>query len=702
MSRGVGRCQDFAARHPFHRIARRIPVLLLLLIVSGTSMSLFSIDSAGQIPRSEAGPIRRPPGVDADPPQSFRVLCYHDIRDNLRDSFKRWPEGTALDTQDLIRHFSWLKENGYHPVSLQEIVNAREGRASLPEKAVLLTFDDGYKSVYTKVFPLLKQFDFPAVIAIVGDWIETPPDVQVEYGDGVMARSEFVTWDEVREMIDSGLIEVASHSHSMHHGVRANPQGSKIPAAISRYYWPQHGGYETDNEYAERIKSDLKRSADLIAREAGVRPRAMVWPYGAYSLVTARWAAEAGMPITMNLEPGPNTPDDSLLRVRRALIMYHDDLRGLIQILRQPASYAGTERPRERAVQIDLDEVYDPDSERQEANLSRLLDRMLRLQPSAVYLRPFADPDHDGVADAAYFPNRHLPMRTDLFSRVAWQFKTRLEIPVYAVVPVMAFRLPPADAAAVRTVQVMPGAPQAAGQRRRHRLSLFDPATRKTVTEIYEDLGKNAVIAGLLFDDDATLSDYEDASPAALRFYREQWQLPESVEAIRRDPVLRRRWMEKKSAYLNEFTLSLANTMRQYHPALLTARILHARPILEPESEEWLAQSLQGFLATYDFTVVSAMPYTEDPDDPAQWLGQLLGKVKATPGALPKTIFRLQSRDWRTGKPIPSKALAAQLRQLHLGGASNFGYYPDDFRANQPDESVVKPVISVESHPARR
>jgi biofilm PGA synthesis lipoprotein PgaB len=702
MRRGLGSGRDFAAMNSFYRIARRIPVLLLLLIISGISMSLLSIDAGAQIPRSETGQTRWPPGVAADPPQSFRVLCYHDIRDNLRESFKRWPEPTALDTQDLIRHFSWLKENGYHPVSLQEIVNAREGRASLPEKAVLLTFDDGYKSVYTKVFPLLKQFDFPAVIAIVGDWIETPPDMPVKYGERVMPRSEFVTWDEIREMIDSGLVEAASHSHNMHYGVRANPQGSMIPAAISRYYWPQRGGYETDSEYAERVKADLKRSADLIERQAGVRPRAMVWPYGAYSLFTAKWAAEAGMPITMNLEPGPNMPNDSLLRVRRSLIMYHDDLRSLIQILQQPASYAGTERPRERVVQVDLDDIYDPDSTRQEANLSRLLDRMLRLQPSAVYLRPFADPDHDGVADAAYFPSRHLPMRTDLFSRVAWQFRTRLEIPVYAVMPVMAFRLSPTDAAAARTVQVMPGAPQAASERRRHRLSPFDPAARKAVTEIYEDIGKNAVIAGVLFDEDATLSDYEDASPAALRFYREQWQLPDSVDAIRRDPVLRRRWMEKKTAYINEFTLSLANTVRQYNPALLTARVLHPRPVLEPQSEEWFAQSLPGFLAAYDFTVVTAMPYMEGADDPVQWLGQLLDKVKATPGALPRTIFQLQSRDWKTGKPIPAKTLAEQLRQLHLGGAPNFGYYPDDFRANQPDESVIKPVISVESHPARR
>jgi biofilm PGA synthesis lipoprotein PgaB len=664
-------------------------------------MSLLHIDAGAQSLPSFSG--LQPTGSWAnDPPQSFRVLCYHDIRDNLLESFQKWPEGAALDTQDLIRHFSWLKENGYHPVSLQQIVDARKGRASLPEKAVLLTFDDGYKSVYTKVFPLLKQFDFPAVIAIVGDWIETPAGMQVEYGDGLLSRTEFVNWDEVREMIASGLVEVASHSHGMHKGILANPQGSLIPAAISRYYWPQKPGYETDSEYAARVKDDLKRSADLIERKTGVRPRAMVWPYGAYNLITAEWAAEAGMPITMNLEPGPNTPDDSLSRIRRALIMYHDDLRSLIRILRQPANYAGIEQPRERIIQVSLDEIYDPDPAQQEANLSRLLDRMLSLRPSAVYLRPFADTDGDGVADAAYFPNRHLPMRTDLFSRVAWQFETRLEIPVYATMPVMAFRLPAADAAAARVVEVMHGAPQAASRGRRHRLSLFDPLVRKTVTEIYEDLGKHAFIDGVLFDDDALLSDYEDASPAALLFYRDQWQLPESVEAIRQNAALRRRWAERKTAYINEFTVSLANTLRQYSPALLTARNLYARPVLEPESEDWFAQSLPSFLTTYDFTVVMAMPYMEGAANPEQWLGQLISKVKATPGALPKTVFELQSRDWETGKSIPDKTLAAQLRQLHLAGALNFGYYPDDFRNNRPDESLIKPVISVESNPSRR
>jgi biofilm PGA synthesis lipoprotein PgaB len=637
-----------------------------------------------------------------DAPQSFRVLCYHDVRDNLRESLQAWPEPTAIDTMELIRHFSWLNENGYHPVSLQQIVDAREGRGKLPEKAVLLAFDDGYKSVYTKVFPLLKQFNFPAVIALVGDWIETPPAAQVKFGDRLVPRTEFVSWNEVREMHASGLVEVASHSHGMHQGIHANPQGNAIPAAISRYYRPQKSAYESDGEYASRIKADLKRSADSIQRELGMRPRAVVWPYGAYNLAALKWAAEAGMPVAMNLEPGPNTPADSLQRVRRTLVMHDHRLSDLIGSLQQPAAYRGSALPLERVIHVDLDYVFDRDPEKQEANLSSLLDRIARLRPTTVYLQAYADPDGDGVADELYFPNRHMPMRADLFSRAAWQLRTRAGVKVYAWMPVMAFKLPPAHPAADRVVQAMQGAPQAAHRGRYHRLSLFDPLARRTVAEIYEDLGKHAVFTGVLFHDDATLSDYEDASPAALRFYRDQWQFPATLEAIRSDADLRRRWTEKKTAYINQFTVSLADILRQYHPALLTARNLYAQPALQPESQDWFAQTLPSFLELYDFTAVMAMPYMEGAADPRKWLGNLVDKVKATPGALQKTVFELQSRDWKNNKPIPAETLAAQWRQLRLAGARHWGYYPDDFHKNQPDESVIKPAISVETFPVRR
>lgn len=640
-----------------------------------------------------------------DPDQSFRVLCYHDIRDNLRESFSASPDSTALATQDLINQFNWLKENGYQPVSLQQIVDARAGKGRLPEKAILLTFDDGYKSVYTKVFPLLKQFRFPAVIAIVGEWIQTPEGDKVQYGDEQVPREQFVSWDNVREMVSSGLVEVASHSHGLHKGIQGNPQGNLIPATIAHAWSAEKQSYETGAQYAARIRTDLKRSAELIRRELQklrVRPRAMVWPYGMYNMDAAKWAAETDMPITMNLEPGPNPPEQPLSRMRRTLITYDLTLADFIQALRQPSGYGGVARPLERVVHVDLDYVYDPDPEAQETNLSRLLDRIKRLRPTTVYLQAYADADGDGVADALYFPNRHLPMRADLFSRVAWQLKTRTGVRVYAWMPVMAFKLPDSAPAANRVVQLMQDAPATAATGRYHRLSLFDPLARKVVTEIYEDLGRGAVFGGILFHDDATLSDYEDASPTALAVYRDQWRLPGTVEAIRGDPAARRVWTQKKTAYITEFTLSLAATLRQYHPALLTARNLYAQPVLNADAEDWYAQTLPDFLANYDFTALMAMPYMEGAAEPEKWLNELVAKVAATPGAIGKTVFELQSRDWKTSQPIPTATLAAQLRQLHAQGARHFGYYPDDFHTNAPDESVIQPYISAETTPAWR
>ncbi len=370
----------------------------------------------------------------------------------------------------------------------------------------------------------------------------------------------------------------------------------------------------------------------------------------------------------------------------------------MIGLLRQPAVYAGETEPVERVIHVDLDYVYDPDPETQEANLSRLLDRMKRLRPTTIYLQAYGDPDGDGVADSLYFPNRHLPLRADLFGRVAWQLKTRVGVRVYAWMPVMAFRLPAASPLAARLVEVMPGAPAAASQGRYHRLTPFDPAVRGLIMEIYEDLGKHAVFQGILFHDDATFSDYEDASQAALAMHR-QWGLPESIETIRQDPALRQRWSERKSAFLSDFTVTLANVLRRHHPAILTARNLYAQPVLNADAQEWFAQSLAAFLQTYDYTAIMAMPYMEGAADPEAWLDILAGKVSEIPGALDRTVFELQSRDWNTGKAIASETLVRHLRLLRLRGARHVGYYPDDFHADQPRESVIKPAISAATQP---
>lgn len=626
-----------------------------------------------------------PPPDPADG-KTFRVLALHDVRSDLRTSFETDPDETAISETELVNLFSWLQQSGHRPVSLQQIVASRSGGKPLPAGAVLLSFDDGYRSAYTQVFPLLRRFRYPVVMSLTTEWLE--PKAVVNYGERRLARDRFLSLQEIREMADSGLVEFATHTHELHRGVQANPQGNLLPAAAVRRYDPASGRYESDADYGRRVEGDLRRSRLLLERYTGQRIRAVTWPYGAYNDQATAAAKRAGLDIGLTLDSGPNTPDVPLQRIRRALPTY--DLRApdYVWLLRDPAGADQVNRV-QRVMQVDLDYVYDPDPVQQEANLSRLLDRVQAIAPSTVYLQAFADPDGNGAADALYFPNRQLPMRADLFSRVAWQLRTRSRVQVYAWMPVTAFEIQ-----GLPRVQAQGGAVPD----RIPRLSPFDPRVRQAVKEIYEDLGRHAVFAGLLFHDDARLVDDEDAGPSALQRYRE-WGLPQDVAAIRADPALAARWSTAKTRYLVDFTLELAATVRRFRPELRTARNLYAGPVLRPEAEAWFAQSLPAFLSAYDYSALMAMPQMEGAANPDAWLRELAARVLAQPGARDRTIFELQARDWAKGTSVDDAQLARQVALLRSMGIRNLGYYPDDFIGDRPALATAREALSTRQVP---
>jgi biofilm PGA synthesis lipoprotein PgaB len=353
---------------------------------------------------------------------------------------------------------------------------------------------------------------------------------------------------------------------------------------------------------------------------------------------------------------------------------------------------------------VDLDGIYDPDPAQQERNLSHLLDRLTWLNVNTVYLQAFADPDANGSADAVYFPSRRLPMRADIFNRVAWQIRTRTQVRrLYAWFPALAFELPPGDPAAKDVVTALPPAPGETGGRvdmAYRRLSPFSPRARQAIREIYEDLARSAAFDGLLFHDDLTLSDREDASPPALETYL-RWGLPGSVEEIRRSDDLVGRWTIFKINALDDFAMELAAIVRREQPALVTARNLYAQVVLQPRAEAWYAQSLDNSLARYDFTAIMAMPYMEQAPDPDAFYRALVAEVKAR-GAMKKVVFELQAVDWRKGsKPIPSEELADTIRKLFDLGVQHVGYYPDSPMKNHPDPAVIRRVLSQRPAPPR-
>ena len=389
---------------------------------------------------------------------SFTVLCYHEVRDDVRD----YPDPYAVDSAALIRQFAWLRGNGYTPVSLEDIAAARRGGKPLPEKAVLLSFDDAYLSFYIRVYPLLRSFGYPAVLGVVGGWIDNPGSATGLYGEkATVAAASFPTWTQLREMAASGLVEIASHSYDLHRGVPANPQGNLQPAATARIFDGATGGYEDDASWRARVRADLARNSAVIERETGRRPRTIVWPYGSYNDELVAMAAELGMPVALTLEEGANTPDVPLAALRRVLIEHNPSLAEYALEVRGPLHPLPL-----RVVQVRLDEVYSADAAQQERNLSILLDRIQSLKPTHVYLHATADADRDGFAEAAYFPTRHLPLRADLFNRAAWQLASRVDVKVFAVMPVKRLRL-----------------------------------SRDAVTGLYEDLARNAAFDGLVFED---------------------------------------------------------------------------------------------------------------------------------------------------------------------------------------------------------
>ncbi|NUO88323.1 MAG: poly-beta-1,6-N-acetyl-D-glucosamine N-deacetylase PgaB, partial [Cupriavidus sp.] len=545
-------------------------------------------------------PAQRPAAAAEQPwPRNHVVvLAYHDVEDKDPDQAY-----LSVRTDHLVGQLAWLRENGYRAVSVDQVLAARRGGPALPERAVLLTFDDGYRSFYTRVLPILKAYRWPAVLAPVGGWLDTPPGQPVDFGGTPTARERLLDWQQVREIAASGLVEIGAHTDALHYGVRANPQGNTEPAAAVRAFDAGTGRYESDAAQQARLRADVARITAKVRAVTGKPVRVWIWPYGAEGGAALRIVAENGYQMALTLEDGLATVD-RMMSGARLLLSDDPGLRGFAR------SVVAMEEPNGmRVAHVDLDYVYDPDPAQVERNLGLLVQRIADLKIDTVFLQAFSDDDGDGLVRSVYFPNRWLPVRADLFNRVAWQLDNRANVKVYAWMPVLSFDLDPSLARVARWDPATGAA--AVDPKQYRRLSPFDPVARARIGDLYEDLARHAFLDGILFHDDALLGDFEDASAPALAAYRAAG-LPASIAELRASPEQMQRWTRLKSRALVDLTHELTARVREVRgPAIKTARNIFALPVLQPQSEAWFAQNLDDFLAAYDWTAPMAMPYME-------------------------------------------------------------------------------------------
>ena len=161
---------------------------------------------------------------------------------------------------------------------------------------------------------------------------------------------------------------------------------------------------------------------------------------------------------------------------------------------------------------------------------------------------------------------------------------------------------------------------------------------------------------------------------------------------------MRLAWTQHKTELISQFTDDLANSVRDNRPGIKKARNLYALALLKPDTKEGYAQSFKSFLAHYNYVAIEAMP-VEETKKPVQWLTELVAAAAHTPEGLKKSVFELQTVNWKTLEKMPSAIFIEQLELLRKLGVHHIGYYPDDVFLDQPHLKDLQKHFSIPALP---
>ena len=292
-------------RDIFAALAIAIVSVVLVVLLMGTIV--LAGYGAGKSVRERIG--EAPPPAERVP-----VLCYHYLRGSggplrvlkvlayvvlsmpVLDDADVW---TVTENQ-FEKQMRWLYENGYETVSLQDVARWREGAAEMPPKPVVITFDDGDRSVLEHAWPVLDRYGFTATFFVVTGKVG-------ESWKGV----DSLSWAELRLMHDSGTFDIQSHTHDLHYKVGKGRR--HVPVVLAGASGEHE--FEEYRSWEDAVLDDLGTSRALIRRHIGVAPLFLAWPYGHGNETVDQVAVEAGFEgvVTMrgsiNRRFGDSPPD---------------------------------------------------------------------------------------------------------------------------------------------------------------------------------------------------------------------------------------------------------------------------------------------------------------------------------------------------------------------------------------------------------
>jgi peptidoglycan/xylan/chitin deacetylase (PgdA/CDA1 family) len=201
-----------------------------------------------------AVPIRAEPLEELQPVE-LTVLMYHFIVENRGEHH--------ISPCEFERDLRWLRKNGYTTIGMSDLTAFVYDNQPLPDKPVMLTFDDGYWNNYVHAFPLLKKYGSKAVISIIGDhtdlWSSNFYD-DIEFGH--------LTWTQINEMLESNLVEIGNHTYSMHNNRGARRGSTRMNG-------------ECLLEFQRLFGRDVQRLQSRVIEETGHSPDSFAFPFHA-------------------------------------------------------------------------------------------------------------------------------------------------------------------------------------------------------------------------------------------------------------------------------------------------------------------------------------------------------------------------------------------------------------------------------------
>ncbi|OMF28107.1 hypothetical protein BK133_19010 [Paenibacillus sp. FSL H8-0548] len=217
------------------------------------------------------------------------VLMYHDIAIA--------PESDGIIAVERFENqMRMLKEAGFQVINIDDYTSFLISNGSVPDNAVLISFDDGYESFYKLAYPILKKHGYAAVNFVIVSAVD----------DRKQPGTPKLTWEQMREMQDANM-SFRSHSYGMHRYGAVNENSEVLPVMARKIYVEEKQRRETEEEFSKRVLDDLLLAEERLRTELGNTQSALAFPYGAFHPAVVKLAEEAGIQITFTTREGLNT-----------------------------------------------------------------------------------------------------------------------------------------------------------------------------------------------------------------------------------------------------------------------------------------------------------------------------------------------------------------------------------------------------------